>query len=152
MTIHLAAGAPKSNPWGVLYDVLRDKPLITVLLVIQLIGTLQMTAASITVLRTSTSAYVRNQPNAESMTHRLVWSSVPLAVVGFLWLLSAIGVWQRQLWAWWAALTLNGVGRDDNYHSTIRNHILTPGQAQWIPVGLSIHCRSRSIIAPWGQN
>ena len=70
MTIHLAAGAPKSNPRGVLYDVLRAKPLMTVLLVIQLIGISQMTAAIITVLRTSTSAYVRSQPNAESMAHR----------------------------------------------------------------------------------
>jgi hypothetical protein len=104
MTIHLAAGAPKSNPWGVLYDVLRDKPFMTVPLVIQLIGTSQMTAAIITVLRTSTSATfeINRTPNqwlTDESGHR-----VPLAVVVFLWRLSGIGVWQRRLCAW-----LNGL-------------------------------------------
>ena len=82
---------------------------MTVLLVIQLIGTSQMTAAIITVLRTSTSATfeINRTPNqwlTDESGHR-----VPLAVVAFLWRLSAIGVWQRRLCAWWVALTLNGL-------------------------------------------
>jgi hypothetical protein len=104
-----SAGAAKPNPWGILYDVLSSKPLITLLLVIQLIGTSRTTASTIIVLRTSTSDYIRSLPNATSMAQRLIWSSVPLACVAFLWLLSAIGVWQRRLWAWWLALALNGL-------------------------------------------
>ncbi len=86
------------------------------------------------------------------MAHRLVWSS---GTAGRCCLPVATQCDRR------LAKTVMGVvggsdakwsGRDDNYHSTIRNRILSPGQAQSIPVGLTIHCRSRSIIAPWGQN
>jgi uncharacterized membrane protein (DUF2068 family) len=103
------AGGAAANPWRVVYEALAERPFITALTVLQLWGGARAAGTTIVFAQTAASDYVRSQPNAASMSQRLVWSSMLLVAVAFLWLLSAIGVWQRRLWAWWVALVLDGL-------------------------------------------
>jgi hypothetical protein len=100
-----AAGKIKSS----LYGILTERPYVTVLVILQLLGTSRSTATTILLMQLSNSAYVRSLPNGQSLTLRLIGSSFLMAVVALLWLLSAIGIWQTRTWGWWLALVLNGL-------------------------------------------
>jgi hypothetical protein len=104
-----AAGGTVPNPWSVVYEVLSERPFITLLLLVQLWGTAQAASTTVVMMQASASDYVRSLPNAHSMSLRLIGSSVLMASVAVLWLLAAIGLWRIHSWAWWLALVLNGL-------------------------------------------
>jgi hypothetical protein len=103
------AGRPRPKPWRVLFEVLTEQPFITVLLLLQLARVSQAVAATIYFLQGPTDAFVRDTPNAESIVpyfHLTGWFMASIAVI---WLLSAIGLWRSNSWAWWLALVMNGL-------------------------------------------
>lgn len=104
-----AAGATALNPWRVVYEVLAERPFITVLLILQLIGASQSAATTVVLMQAAASNYVHGLPNAQPMTVRLIGVSVLMAGVALLWLLGAVGLWQSHPWAWWLVLVLNGL-------------------------------------------
>jgi uncharacterized protein YjeT (DUF2065 family) len=103
------AGVTVINPWRVVYEVLAERPFITVLLILQLIGVSQGAATAIVLMQASASNYVHGLPNVQSMTLRLIGASVLMAGIAVLWLLGAVGLWQSRPWAWWLILVLNGL-------------------------------------------
>ena len=108
----ILAGRTNGNlvkPWSALYRVIADRPLAITVFVLQLLGVGRATAATISLARTSMSAYVAAQPNAQHLIHRLVGASVVMAAVAILWTVGAVGLWQNRRWAWWLALVLNGL-------------------------------------------
>jgi hypothetical protein len=103
-------GAAKTpNVWRIAYGVLTERPLVLTLVVLQLIGVARSTAATIVLVRTSTSAYIASLPNAHHVTQRLIGGSISMAGVTSLWILGAVGLWLNRRWAWWLALVLNGL-------------------------------------------
>jgi uncharacterized membrane protein len=102
------AGRPRPNSWRVLFEVLAERPFITVLLLLQLVRVSQAVAATIYFLQGPTDAFVRNTPNAESIVPYFHLTGWFMASVGVIWLLSAIGLWRSNSWAWWLAVVLNG--------------------------------------------
>ncbi len=103
------AGGPTPNPWGVVYEVLSERPFVTALVILRLWGVSRCISAAIIFADTSTSAYVRSMSNAELLILRLIGVSVLMACMAVLWLLGAIGLWRSRPWAWWLALVLNGL-------------------------------------------
>ena len=99
----------RQNPWHVLYQVLAERPFISMLLVLQLMGVSQAATSTIEMVRASISGYVRNLPNAQTMTLRLLGGSALMGVVTAIWLIGAVGLWRSRSWAWWLALVLNGL-------------------------------------------
>lgn len=106
-----ARAADQSAPSaiGVLSKVLTERPLVTVLCILQLVGATRGAATSMQILQTSTSGYVRSLPNSESMALRLTMFSMVMGSVALLWFLGAIGLWIERSWAWWLALVLNSL-------------------------------------------
>lgn len=107
--VQKATGIAAADLWSVLYQVLAERPLITVLLVLQLIGVSRGIATAIELFQAAGSDYVRALPNAHSMNLRLIGASMLLAGVAALWLSGAIGLWRSRPWAWWMVLVLNGM-------------------------------------------
>jgi hypothetical protein len=105
----LRAENSKPSPWRVLYEVLAERPFVTALLILQLLGASKATATTIVFLHSAFSDYVRGLPNAQPMTLRLIGASALMAVVAILWFIGAIGLWQSRPWAWWLVLVLNGL-------------------------------------------
>jgi hypothetical protein len=103
------AGRTGSSAIGVLYRVLAERPLLTALCILQLVGASRAAAATIQILQASTSGYVRSLPNSESAALRLTASSILMGSVALLWFLGAVGLWLRRSWAWWLALVLNSL-------------------------------------------
>jgi len=95
--------------WHVMYEALSERPLIIVLVILQLLGTSRATATAIAFMQATASDYVRSLPTAHSMSLRLMGASVLMAGVAVLWLLGAIGLWRSYSWGWWLALVLNGL-------------------------------------------
>lgn len=104
-----AAGQSAPSAIGVLSRVLTERPLLTALCILQLVGASRSTASTMQILQASTSSYVRNLPNSESMVLRLTMSSMLMGSVALLWFLSVIGLWIERSWAWWLALVLNSL-------------------------------------------
>ena len=109
INVRKASGTAAPNPWSVVYEVLAERPFVTILLVLQLWGAARAAATTVVFMQASASDYVRSLPNAHSMTLRLIGSSVLMACVAVLWLVGAIGLWRNYLWAWWLALVLSGL-------------------------------------------
>jgi hypothetical protein len=108
--IAAARGAGKSpNAINVLYEVLAERPILTLICGLQLLGASRSTATSLQFIQTSTTAYVRGLPNSESVAQRLMLASILMGIVALLWWLGAIGLWIGRKWAWWLALILNAL-------------------------------------------
>ena len=103
------SGASPLNPWHVAFAVLAERPYVTLLVVLQLLGTARGAATTVLLIQTTAGNYVRGLPNAQSIRLRLVSASLLLACIIILWLLGAVGLWRGRRWAWWLALSLNGL-------------------------------------------
>ena len=106
MAVARAAGKPP-NAMGVLYELLSERPILTLVCVLQLVGATRSTAATVQILQTSTRATLQSLPNSQSMVVRLIAASILMGLVTLLWWLGAVGLWVGRRWAWWLALTLN---------------------------------------------
>jgi hypothetical protein len=104
-----SAGVAGPNPFKVLYEILRERPFIATLCILQLLGASRSTAATLEFLQASASAYVRSQANAEVLIHRLLLASLLVGVVAVLCFSSAIGLWLKRSWGWWLAMILNAL-------------------------------------------
>jgi uncharacterized membrane protein (DUF2068 family) len=109
MAARRAIGAAASNPYGALYEILKERPLITALCIFQLLGACRATATTIQIIQTTRGDYVRSLPNTGAVTARMEWASVVMIADSALWFASAIGLWRTRSWAWWVALVLNAL-------------------------------------------
>jgi len=103
-----AAGKPPSA-MGVLYKLLSERPILTLVCVLQLVGATRSTATTVQILQTSTTSHVQSLTNSQSMVVRLISASVLMGLVATLWWLGAVGLWAGRRWAWWLALILNAL-------------------------------------------
>jgi hypothetical protein len=97
------------SPIAILYLVLAERPLLTVLCILQLGGASKATATTIQIAQASMGDYVRSLPNPASIALRMKAFAALTACVALIWFLGAIGLWLRLSWAWWLALVLNGL-------------------------------------------
>jgi hypothetical protein len=104
-----AAGQSEPSAIGVIHRVLTERPWVTVLCILQLVGATRSAATTVQILQASTGEYVRSLPNSESMALRLNMFSMVMGSVALLWFLSAIGLWIERSWAWWLALVPNSL-------------------------------------------
>jgi hypothetical protein len=108
--IAVARAAGKSpNVISVLYEVLAERPILTLICGLQLLGAGRSTATTLQLIQTLTTAYVRSLPNSQSVAQRLILASILMGIVALLWWLGAIGLWAGRKWAWWLALILNAL-------------------------------------------
>jgi len=103
----LAQRAPelRSNLYKESWAVLNEKPLITVLVIMQLWAVARCVGTVITLSR----AYSAPQVASQNLEGRVLMLCAAMVLVGLLWLASAAGIWRKRTWAWWLALVLNGV-------------------------------------------
>ena len=106
--IHAKKTAAIATPsaWRVLYDVLAERPFITMLLILQLVRVSQSTGATFIFFQGPTGQYFQSVPNVQPYVYLTGWFMTGIAI---LWLLSAVGIWRSHWWAWWLALVLNGL-------------------------------------------
>ena len=97
------------NAMSVLYEVLTERPFLTLVCGLQLVGATRSTATTVQLLQTSTTAYVHNLPNSQSISLRLISAPILMGIVALLWWLGAVGLWIGRKWAWWLALILNAL-------------------------------------------
>lgn len=102
-------GRRTTNAFRALYEVLAERPYVTALLVIQLVGVSRSFGTAIILMQLSNGSYVRGLPNAHAASLRLMGASALMGTVAVLWLLGALGLWLSRLWAWWLVLVLNGL-------------------------------------------
>jgi hypothetical protein len=108
--VAVARAAGKSpNGISVLYEVLAERPILTLICGLQVLGASRGTATTVQFLETWTTPYVRNLPNSESVARRLILASILMGIVALLWWLGAVGLWIGRRWSWWLALILNAV-------------------------------------------
>lgn len=94
----------------VLIRVVRQRPLILLLVIIQLIGVSQLLTVAAILGQVLIGGRIHALPNGSSINLRMVFVSVlVLTATAALWLLSAIGLWRSRSWAWWLALFLNAL-------------------------------------------
>jgi hypothetical protein len=103
-----ATGMAPPSPWRTLYDVLVERPFVTALFILQLIGVSRVAATTIQLIQASSSEYVSALPNTHAVTLRLIGVSTALAGVT-CYMAGAIGLWRSRPWAWWWVLALNGL-------------------------------------------
>jgi hypothetical protein len=96
-------------PIEVAVTVLRERPLISLLVILQLVGTSRAATSAINFLHFSAPSYVAKGPNAATVASRMMAMSFVMAGVSVLWLLGAIGLWRNRGWGWWLAIVLNGL-------------------------------------------
>jgi hypothetical protein len=104
-----SAGQSAPNSIGVLYAALAERPLLTALCILQLVGASRSAATTIQILQASTSEYVKSLHNSRSLATQLTLGSILMGSVALLWFLSVIGLWIERSWAWWLALILNSL-------------------------------------------
>jgi hypothetical protein len=95
--------------YGALYEALAERPLLTVLCIVQLVGASRSASTTVQILQTLQSGYVRGSPNSGTLASRLRVFSLLMGSVALLWFLAVIGLWIRRSWAWWLALILNSL-------------------------------------------
>jgi len=93
----------------VLLNVFRERPLVILVIVLQLVGTSRAGTTAAKFIRWAHSDYVHRLPNASATSHRMVMISFSLIGVGLIWLASAVGLWMEHSWGWWLGLVLNGL-------------------------------------------
>jgi lysylphosphatidylglycerol synthetase-like protein (DUF2156 family) len=90
--------------------IVRERPLIVLLLINQLIGASQLLAIATTLIQLLIGGHVHSLPNASTINVRMIpVSAFAMTVVAAIWLLSAVGLWRGRSWAWWLAMFLNGL-------------------------------------------
>lgn len=105
--VALRTSGQRPHPYRTLIEVLKERPLITVLCILQLLAACRATATTILIIQTATSDYVRAMAHPDIMIRKLAFSSILMAGDSVLWYLSSIGLWRTRIWAWWLALVLN---------------------------------------------
>ena len=101
-----AEGKPNATALSMLGDVVRKRPLIVLLVLLQLIAVSRSATASVTFFEL---ADFRSLLDPSNLTFWTTVYSAAMMVVAGIWLASAIGIWCRRSWAWWLALVLNGI-------------------------------------------
>jgi uncharacterized membrane protein (DUF2068 family) len=104
-----AIGASPIDALGATANVVRERPLVMVLVILQVIGVSRAARTVVTLIQVANGDYVRGLPNASSAASRLVATSGLMAAVAAVWLLSAVGLWGNKRWAWWLAFVLNSL-------------------------------------------
>jgi uncharacterized membrane protein (DUF2068 family) len=104
-----AAGDTAVTPFGTLYGVLKERPFITALCILQLVSACQATATTFQIVQSAASGDVRSLPNSSAVVLKMGLASVLMAADSALWFLSAVGLWRTRSWAWWMALVLNAL-------------------------------------------
>lgn len=101
-----AGGKPKAAALHLLVDMVRERPLVVALVVLQLIAVSRSVTASVTFLSLASFRSLLDPSNLSFWM--AVYSGVMMLVAG-IWLTSAVGIWCRRSWAWWLALILNSL-------------------------------------------
>jgi hypothetical protein len=102
-----AAGGTRVDRWQVFYEVLNERFLISVLVIIQLLGVSRTTAAAIVFMQVYTTGYFRTMENGQIVAWRAIGFSALLGITAIFWLIGAVGLWKNQKWAWWLVLALS---------------------------------------------
>ena len=94
----------------VLVRIVRQRPLIILLVINQLIGVSQLLVAATTLAQLLISGRIHTLPNASTINLRMIpVSASAMAAVAAIWLLSAVGLWRSRSWAWWLTMLLNAL-------------------------------------------
>jgi hypothetical protein len=101
-----AEGKPNAAALSMLGDVVRERPLIVLLVVLQLIAVSRSATASVTFFALGD---FRSLLDPSNLSFWMTVYSAAMMVVAGIWLASAIGIWCRRSWAWWLAIVLNGI-------------------------------------------
>jgi hypothetical protein len=94
-----------SNIYKEAWCAIAERPLISLLVLMQLWGVARCLGSVITLAR----AYSIPQTISQNLQGRVLLACTSLALVALLWLASAAGIWRTQGWAWWLAFVLNGL-------------------------------------------
>jgi Na+/melibiose symporter-like transporter len=101
-----AEGKPKVAAIPLLIEVVQERPLIALLVVLQLIAVSRSATAAVTILQV---ASLRSLLDPSDLGFWMVVYSAVMTLVAGIWLASAVGIWCSRSWAWWLALLLNGL-------------------------------------------
>lgn len=104
-----AGGKPKVAAFPLLVDVVRERPIIVLLVILQLLGVSRSATAAVTFLQVANGEHLRSLRDPSDLGFWMVVYSGVMMVVAGVWLASAVGVWFSRSWAWWLALVLNGL-------------------------------------------
>jgi len=102
-------GGPGVTTPQILLTVLRERPIVLVLILLLLAGSSRSLATAVQFGELSRSTYVRGMPNASTLVIRMFAISIVMTVVSAAWFAAAGGLWAYRSWAWWLALVLNGL-------------------------------------------
>jgi len=90
--------------------VVRERPLMLLLLMNQLVGVSQLLTVVTTLIQLLVGGRIHGLPNASTVNLRMIpVSAFVMTAVAAIWLISAIGLWRGRSWAWWLAMFLNGL-------------------------------------------
>jgi hypothetical protein len=101
-----AGGKPGAAALPMLVNVVRERPLVVLLVVLQLIAVSRSVTASVTFWGL---ASFRSLLDPSNLSFWMVVYSAGMMLVAGVWLMSAVGIWCRRSWAWWLALVLNSI-------------------------------------------
>jgi hypothetical protein len=84
---------------------ITERPLVTVLVAMQLWAVAQCVGTSIAFGK----AYATPEAVAKNLQGRVLLGCALMSAVAVLWLIAAVGLWRTRVWARWLALALNGM-------------------------------------------
>ncbi len=94
----------------VLVRVVRQRPLILLPVINQLIGVSELLTVAATLGQLLISGRIHTLPKVSSMNLGMIpVSASVMTALAAIWLLSAIGLWRSRSWAWWLAFCLNAL-------------------------------------------
>ena len=103
-----AEGITGLGAFRMLSMVVKERPFITVLVVIQLAGTSRAATTAVKLFQWSIRDH-RDPRTGANLSERLMLTGILMSVISLVWLLSAIGIWLSRRWAWVLSLVLNGL-------------------------------------------
>jgi hypothetical protein len=118
----------RGNLYKEAWTAIAERPIISLLVLMQLWAVARCPGTVITVGR----AYTTPQIASQHLQGRVVMLSTVMVLVGMLWLASAAGIWRRRAWAWWLAIALNTLDAG----TTILIQVLKPNQFLIDPVAV----------------
>jgi O-antigen ligase len=95
----------RSNVYKEAWCAIAKRPLISVLVLLQLWGVARCLGSVMTLGR----AYSNPETVSQDLQGRVLLVCALLAIVGLLWLAGAAAIWKTRTWSWWLALALNGL-------------------------------------------